>query len=93
MKRTGRKKEWTLLVFCLFLLGISPPILLVFDKPLLVFGLPLSFLYFYSFWAVMIVFMAIGAHRRTSDMRENDKVSGQSQTPVEDAKQRGKHAR
>ncbi|WP_169544466.1 hypothetical protein [Sneathiella aquimaris] len=64
MKRTGRKKEWSILVFCIFLLGIFPPVLFVFDKNLLVAGLPLGFLYLYGFWAVMILFMAIGARRR-----------------------------
>ncbi|MCG8490163.1 MAG: hypothetical protein MI743_01000 [Sneathiellales bacterium] len=64
MKRTGRKKEWSILVFCAFLLGIFPPVLLVFDKQVLTLGLPTSFLYLYGLWALMIVFMAIGAKRR-----------------------------
>ncbi len=64
MKRTGRKKEWSILGFCAFLLGVFPPILFVFDKPVLVLEIPLSFLYLYGFWALMIVFMAIGARRR-----------------------------
>lgn len=63
MLRTGRKREWTILVFCLFIFGISPPLIYVFDKPDLVFGLPLSFLYLYGFWAVMILFMALGARQ------------------------------
>ena len=63
MKRTGRKKEWAILVFCVFLLGISPPIILVFDSPVLVFNYPLSFLYLYSFWALMILFIAIGSRK------------------------------
>lgn len=64
MKRTGRKKEWSILVFSAFLLGIFPPVLLVFDKQVLTLGLPTSFLYLYGLWALMIVFMAIGAKRR-----------------------------
>lgn len=76
MKRTGRKKEWSLLVFCLFLLGISPPVLYLFDKPILVFELPLSFLYLYGFWALIIVFIAIGARRRVSPPDNDDQKSG-----------------
>jgi len=64
MKRTGQKKEWSILVFCTFLVGIFPPILFLFDKPVLIFGFPLSFLYLFGFWAAMIGFIAIGARRR-----------------------------
>ncbi|WP_169570244.1 hypothetical protein [Sneathiella limimaris] len=64
MQRTGRKKEWAILVFCLFLLGIFPPLIKVFDLPDLIFSYPLSFLYLFGFWALMILFVAIGARRR-----------------------------
>lgn len=64
MKRTGRKKEWAILVFCLFFLGISPPLIRVFDTPYMIFELPMSFLYLYGLWALMILFIAIGARRR-----------------------------
>ncbi len=63
MQRTGRKKEWTILVFCLFLIGVSPPLIYVFDKPELVFSFPLAFVYLYGFWALMILFIALGARR------------------------------
>ena len=63
MLRTGRKREWTILVFCLFVFGISPPLIFIFDKPDLVFGLPLSFLYLYGLWAIMIAFMALSARQ------------------------------
>ncbi len=64
MQRTGRKKEWAILVFCLFFLGISPPLIRVFDTPFMIFELPMSFLYLYGLWALMILFIAIGARRR-----------------------------
>ena len=73
MIRTGRKKEWTILVFCLFLIGVSPPLLYVFDKPVLVFNFPLSFLYLYGFWALMILFIAVGA-RRGMKFSQSDKA-------------------
>ena len=63
MLRSGRKREWTILVFCLFVFGISPPLIHVFDKPDLVFNLPLSFLYLFGLWALMIVFMALSARQ------------------------------
>jgi len=75
MKRTGRKKEWAILVFCVFLLGISPPIILVFDSSKLVFNFPLSFLYLYGFWAVMILFIAIGSRKRDPQRPEINKLN------------------
>ena len=64
MKRSGRKKEWSILGFCAFLLGIFPPVLFLFDRPVLFLNIPLSFLYLYGFWAIMIIFVAIGARRK-----------------------------
>ncbi len=71
MKRTGRKKEWAILVFCLFFLGISPPLIRVFDTPYMIFDLPMSFLYLYGLWALMILFIAIGARRREPMAEDN----------------------
>lgn len=79
MKRSGRKKEWSILGFCIFLLGIFPPILYVFDKPILLFDLPLSFLYLYGLWAIVIVFVAIGARRRLPPSVQKQQ-NGQDQT-------------
>ena len=76
MKRTGRKKEWAILVFCMFFLGLSPPIILIFDKTGLVFGFPLSFLYLYGFWAVVIVLIAIGARKRHQIPGPEENITG-----------------
>lgn len=85
MKRTGRKKEWTILVFCLFMLGISPPIIIVFDRPLMVFDFPLSFLYLYGFWGLMIVLIAIGARKRKSFGQDATSLQDNNPSGVNDA--------
>jgi len=88
MKRTGRKKEWSILVFCAFLVGVFPPILFLFDKPVLIGGFPLSFLYLFGFWAVMIAFIAIGARRRLVPELATDDVT--NTTAVADVSERGR---
>ncbi|MBL4739939.1 MAG: hypothetical protein JKY12_03040 [Sneathiella sp.] len=88
MKRTGRKKEWSILAFCAFLVGVFPPILFLFDKPVLIGGFPLSFLYLFGFWAVMIGFIAIGARRRQVPDLATDEAP--NTTAVMDVNERGR---
>jgi len=70
MKRTGRKREWSIALFCAGLLFFFPPILSIFDKPVLVFGLPLAYIVLYGFWALVIIAIAYGA-RRGPVVRDN----------------------
>ncbi|USG62249.1 hypothetical protein NBZ79_04565 [Sneathiella marina] len=65
MIRTGRKKEWSILLFVACLIIFMPPVLSIFDESDLVFGIPMSFLYLFGSWAGVILFTAIGARRRT----------------------------
>ncbi|RED50797.1 hypothetical protein [Aestuariispira insulae] len=64
MKRTGRKKEWSITLFCFGLLAFFPPILELFDRPLLVGGFPLSYLFLFGVWAIIILAVAISAKKR-----------------------------
>ncbi len=64
MKRTGRKKEWSIALFGFSLLVFFPPILSIFDKPILTGGIPLQYLFLFGIWLFVIIAMAIGARRR-----------------------------
>jgi hypothetical protein len=64
MVRTGRKKEWSILLFVACLIIFMPPVLSIFDKSYLVFGIPVSYLYLFGSWAAVIIFTALGARRR-----------------------------
>ncbi len=66
MKRTGRKKEWSIALFGFSLLAFFPPVLSIFDKPILISGIPLTFMFLFGVWASVIVAMAVGARRRQS---------------------------
>lgn len=54
----------------LFLLGIvcfSPPLMLIFDSEIRLFGIPLLYLYLFGVWALIIVLLACATERATSD--------------------------
>lgn len=61
MKRAGHKKEWSVVLFCVSLLVLFPPILSLFDKPVFVFNLPLAYVVLFGIWGVIIVAVALGA--------------------------------
>ena len=66
MKRSGRKKEWSIVLFVLAALIFMPPFLSLYDRPVLVLGLPLSYLSLFVLWALVIALSAWGS-RQSSD--------------------------
>ena len=64
MKRSGRKAEWSVALFCAALLFFLPPILSIFDKPDFVFGLPLTYVVLYGVWGLVIAAVAYGARQK-----------------------------
>ena len=63
MIRTGRKKEWSVLLFVACFVAFMPPVIALFDTPLRVFGIPLSYLFLFGIWAFAIVMTALGARQ------------------------------
>lgn len=80
MRRTGRKNEWSVTLFCVSALVLLPPILSIFNKPDLVMGLPLSFVVLYGFWALIILAVACGS-RRKPDEEPPAAVASQNKDP------------
>jgi len=71
-RHESRIREWS---FALFLFGaaaLMPPLLMVFDRPALLLGMPLFYVYLFATWAVLIVLVRrIAAHgRRRTGKRE-----------------------
>ena len=64
MKRSGRKTEWSVALFCAALLFFLPPILSIFDKPTFVFGLPLAYIVLYGVWGLVIAAVAYGTRQK-----------------------------
>lgn len=72
MKRQGRKKEWSVVLFCAAFLFFMPPILNIFDKPDLVFGLPMAYVVLFGVWGIIIVLVALGARQKTPSQSDSD---------------------
>ncbi len=72
MNRTGRKKEWSIALFCAGLLFLFPPILTIFDKSDFVFGLPLTYVVLYGFWALVIAAVAYISRQKPDDEAPED---------------------
>lgn len=54
-----RSRDWLLALFVVGVLVFNYPLLDVFDRPLLVFGVPLLYLYLYGIWLALIVALAL----------------------------------
>lgn len=62
-----RSRDWLLALFVVGVLVFNYPLLDVFDRPLLVFGVPLLYLYLYGIWLVLIVALALWLSRGAED--------------------------
>jgi len=63
MKRSGRKQEWSLTLFAFATVLFFPPVISLFDKPILIQGLPLSYLIMFGLWALVVFGIWLGARR------------------------------
>ena len=62
-------------LFCLFLLAallLNFPLLTLFDRPLLVAGIPLIYLYLFLVWGALIWAVYMATHRRRPGMKKKD---------------------
>jgi len=53
--RIRQPVKFSVLLLCIGTLLATPPLVLIFNKPLLVAGIPLSMFYIFGFWAALIV--------------------------------------
>ncbi len=64
MKRTGRKQEWSIALFCAGLIFLFPPILSIYNVSDVIFGLPVAYVVLYGIWGLLIVAIALGVRRK-----------------------------
>ncbi len=64
MKRTGRKKEWSITFFCLGLILLSPPLLSILNNSGFILGIPAAYFLLFCLWGLMIFSIAFGVWRR-----------------------------
>lgn len=63
MSRRERTSDHLIALFLLGLVLLLPPILLVFNRPVRVIGIPILYLYLFTAWGVLIGLAAVVARR------------------------------
>lgn len=95
MKRTGRKQEWSLTLFAFGGLVFLPPVIGLYDKPLLVMGLPVTYILMFGVWALIIAGIWHGARRsplRDETLPPGGNESGEELFGVVEQPQDGKRS-
>ena len=73
MNRSEISSERIVILFILGILLFSPPFILIFDKPALVAGIPILFLYLIVAWAALIsLMMLVVEHTEGKDEEGNN---------------------
>ena len=70
MDRFEMTGERAVALFLLAVLLFNPPLLAIFDVPATVLGVPLSYLYLFTAWMVVIVLVAL--HAESVDLGAGD---------------------
>ena len=75
MDGTGALGERLVALFAVGVLLFSPPLLLLFNAPSSLFGLPLLYLYLFASWAALVIMVAAMAHGRARARRRGNPSS------------------
>ena len=67
MRGGARLRDALGLLFLLGVLALSYPLLAIFNRPLLVAGVPLLYVYLFGVWAAGIAALALVARRHRDD--------------------------
>jgi hypothetical protein len=65
MLRPRRTQEFLIALFLLGALLLVPPLLIIFSKPVRVFGIPSLYLYLFAVWTGLIALVAVAIERRS----------------------------
>ena len=67
MNKEQSMGERAIATFLVAAIAFSPIFLSIFAKPILVFGIPLLYIYLFGAWACVILAIALNAARRDED--------------------------
>ena len=72
MQAQSRGRELLIALFLLAVLLLTPPLLMVFNQPTRLFGVPLLYLYLFVVWAVLIALVALAVERHDDALDDAD---------------------
>jgi Na+-driven multidrug efflux pump len=85
MTRAGRIRQWSVLLFLLAVLLFTPPFLHIYNKPDIVFGMPLAYLGIFTGWALVVLLTALLGRRHLAAVA----AGRTSRTPAATAEEGG----
>ncbi len=72
MQKEGRQNERLVALVLIAALAFNGPLLSLFDSPVLIFGIPVLYLYLFIAWAVLIGLVRSAMQNQRSNERERD---------------------
>lgn len=67
MPHRGRRKEWAIVLFGGVLVILFPPVIAIYDRSVLVLGVPLSYLVLFVLWGLVILANALSTRNILPD--------------------------
>ncbi len=78
MQAANRTRELLVALFLLGALLLAPPLLIIFNKVVRIFGIPMLFLYLFVVWSVLIALVAVVVERQDN---ADDLAEAVAETP------------
>jgi hypothetical protein len=82
MLRSSRASELLIALFLLGTLVFAPPLLIIFNKPVRIFGIPALYFYLFAVWAALIALVALAVERWHADDESSSQLPGQEHRQV-----------
>ncbi len=83
MNKSAVASERLAVLFLFGIMVLSPPFLFIFDRPVLIAGIPVLYLYLFTAWAVLIVLLAFASELSKPEQEEStgEKASVSDRNP------------
>lgn len=72
MKKDSGKTGKLIALFVLFLVLMNYPVLSLFNRPVLVGGIPLLFIYIFSTWMLLIILIALTIRKQPKKQEQQE---------------------
>jgi uncharacterized membrane protein len=76
MLRPSRTRELLIALFLLGALVFAPPLLIIFNKAIRIFGIPVLYLYLFAAWGALIALVALAVEPWQADDESGPELPG-----------------
>jgi hypothetical protein len=85
MRRPGLGAERLIGLFLIGAIGFSPPVLTLLNKPILIAGIPLLYLYLFALWLLLVVLAGLVVNQLVPSGETKPPPPANEETPLRDA--------